>query len=234
MNQPVNWLRRLSILALAAVTVALLALSFQAGLASLYYFPAQFRLEQWEKSTDKPTSADLAHTAELIANAVRLQPDNPHYLLLSAKVNEWRWYSGELSSAQIKANEQLYQQAIALRPSWPVAYADYAYFLAVTQFRLTDAWQQLQLATERGAYLPQVQQKFLSVAFSFWQSLSVQQKAEVYRRVELGFAGALFEQTRRAVEQAGKQSQICRYLRLKQDGQPVWQKVRQNVCVRYQ
>lgn len=234
MNQLASVPRRFLIVIFAAAVSVLLVLSFNAGLASLYYFPAQFRVEQWEKSADKPAAADLQHTAELIANAVRLQPDNPHYLLLSAKINEWRWYSGVLSSADIKANEQLYQQAIALRPSWPVAYADYAYFLAVTQFRLTDAWQQLQLAGQRGYYLPQVQQKFLSIAFSYWKTLSVGQKAEVYQRIERGFAGSLFVQTKNAVVKAGMQQNVCRYLRLKQGPAGVWEKVRHNVCARYQ
>jgi len=234
MSYVVSGRRRMLIVLLIAAVSGLLAMSFNAGLASLYYFPAQFRVEQWEKSTDKPAATDLQHATELVANAVRLQPDNPHYLLLSAKINEWRWYSGVLSSAEIKANEQLYQRAIALRPSWPVAYADYAYFLAVTQFRLTDAWQQLQFAAARGSYLPQVQQKFLSIAFNFWTNLSIQQKAEVYRRIEIGFAGALAGQTRTAIEQAGMQQHVCRYLRLKKDTTHLWEKVRHSVCSRFQ
>ena len=230
MSQSASVPRRFLIVIFAAAVSVLLVLSFNAGLASLYYFPAQFRVEQWEKSADKPAATDLQHTAELVANAVRLQPDNPHYLLLSAKINEWRWYSGVLSSADIKANEQLYQHAIALRPSWPVAYADYAYFLAVTQFRLTDAWQQLQLARQHGAFLPEVIDKYLVVTFSNWQLLSVAQKAQVFKLVESSFLSPRMPLLSRRIKQFGKANLFCLYLQSKLANEPGWPSARPAVC----
>lgn len=230
MSHLVNVRRRLLIVLVIAAVSGLLVLSFNAGLASLYYFPAQFRVEQWEKSTDKPAVSDLQHATELVANAVRLQPDNPHYLLLSAKINEWRWYSGVLSSAEIKANEQLYQRAIALRPFWPVAYADYAYFLAVTQFRLTDAWQQLQLANQHGAFLPEVIDKYLLVTLSSWQLLSVSQKAQVFKIVETNFFSTRRPLLTRRIKQFGKENLFCLYLQTKLVSQPGWPSARPAVC----
>ncbi len=223
--------RRLIIVGCIALLVAAMSMVWRAGMASLYYFPASFRLEQWDKASEKPQADDLAATAELAKAALAYQPDNPHYLLLNAKINEWRWYSGVLSSAEIAANEAIYQQAIALRPSWPVAYADYGYFLAATQLRLTEAWQQLVLARQKGPYLPEVQQKNLSVAFSFWPQLSVAQKAEVYQQVELGMSGALANVTRTTIQQYQKQQLVCQYLRVKQS--PVWPKVQSSICARY-
>lgn len=223
--------RRLIIIGCIALLIGAMSMVWRAGLASLYYFPASFRLEQWDKASVKPQADDLSATAELAQSALALQPDNPHYLLLNAKINEWRWFSGVLSSAEIAANETIYQKAIALRPSWPVAYADHAYFLAVTQLRLTEAWQQLLMAKQKGPYLPEVQQKFLTVAFSFWPQLSVAQKAEVYRLVEVGMSGALFNITRATVQQFNKQQLVCQYLRVKQS--PVWLKVQTNLCARF-
>lgn len=230
MSYVVSGRRRMLIVLLIAAVSSLLALSFNAGLASLYYFPAQFRVEQWEKSTDKPAATDLQHATELVANAVRLQPDNPHYLLLSAKINEWRWYSGVLSSAEIKANEQLYQRAIALRPSWPVAYADYAYFLAVTQFRLTDAWQQLQFANQHGAFLPEVIDKYLLVTLSSWPLLSVSQKAQVFKIVETNFFSTRRPLLTRRIKQFGKENLFCLYLQSKLANQPDWSSAGPSVC----
>lgn len=223
--------RRLVIIGCMALLLAVMSLVWRAGLASLYYFPASFRLEQWDKVNVKPQADDLAATAELAQSALALQPDNPHYLLLNAKINEWRWFSGVLSSAEVAANEAIYQKAIALRPSWPVAYADHGYFLAATQLRLTEAWQQLLVARQKGPYLPEVQQKFLAVAFSFWPQLSVAQKAEVYRLIEAGMSGALFNITRSTVQQFNKQQLVCQYLRVKQS--PVWHKVQTNLCARF-
>ncbi len=232
MNKTAVLSRRVVIVVAIGLLSTLMAMVWQAGLASLYYFPASFRLEQWDKANAKPDADDLTGTAQLAEAALAYQPDNPHYLLLKAKVNEWRWYSGVLSSADVAANEAIYQQAIALRPSWPVAYADHAYFLAVTQLRLTEAWQQLMIARQKGPYLPEVQQKFLAVAFSFWPQLSVAQKADVYRQIELGMSGALFFTTRASIQQFNKQQLVCQYLRVKRS--PVWLKVQDNLCARFQ
>ncbi len=38
-------------------------------------------------------------------------------------------------------------------PNWPNAYADYAYYLGVTQFRVTEAFEQLELAKRYGPYV---------------------------------------------------------------------------------
>lgn len=231
MNKSALVSRRFVIVGAILLLSAVLTSVWRAGLASLYYFPASFRLEQWDKANVKPQADDLIATASLAKSALELQPDNPHYLLLNAKINEWSWYSGVLNSSDVAANEAIYQKAIALRPSWPVAYADYAYYLAVTQLRLTEAWQQLMLARQKGRFLPEVQQKYLAVAFSFWPQLSVAQKADVYQQIELGMSGALFATTRAAIQQFNKQQLVCQYLRVKRSA--VLPKVQNSLCARF-
>lgn len=228
-----HWSKRAVAALLLVLTLALLQPVVKSGIASLYYFPAAFRLEQWEKSTDKPAVDDLQRVSELVSNALNWQPNNPHYLLVKAKVDEWRWYSGVLETRQISANEQLYQRAITLRPDWPLAYADYAYFLSAVQLRLTDAWQQLALARHYGPFLPEVQEKYLSVAFSNWQSLTIAQKAEVYQYLEVAMAGSLQYQTRRLVQRFNMQKQICQYFRVKQKTVATWDQLKGSFCARF-
>jgi hypothetical protein len=202
----------------------------KAGLASLYYFPAAYAVEQWQKSSDKPSAEQLHSAQQQIQLSLQWQPQNPHYQLMAAKIAEWAWFSGQLSTEAISKNEQIYQHAIAQRPSWPVAYADYGYFLATVQLRLADAWQQLELAEKYGAYLPEVHEKILLVAFSNWSALSVAQKATVFGRVAAAMGGPLQGNTIRLIKQYQLERQQCIYLRKKLAASAHWTDVQRQLC----
>ena len=117
----------------------------------------------------------------LMQRTLAREPDHPHYLLSMAKVLEWGWYKGFRPASGMAEVESYYQQAIALRPHWPIAYADYAWYLSTVQFRLTDAFAQLALAKQYGPFLPQVLQQTLAVVYSQWAYLSPAQKALGYQ-----------------------------------------------------
>lgn len=223
-------LRRGLILSGLFLLLALMWPVIKAGIASLYYFPAAYAVEQWQQSSAKPEAAQLQSAQEQINAALSWQPQNPHYQLMSAKIAEWAWFSGQLSTALISKNEQIYQQAIAQRPSWPVAYADYGYFLATVQLRLADAWVQLQLAEQHGAYLPEVHEKILLVAFSNWHALSVAQKAAVFARVARAMGGPLQANTLRLIRQYQLERQQCIYLRKRLASQDIWTDVQRQLC----
>lgn len=222
--------RRSAIVLLLLVLVAALWPVCKAGIASLYYFPAAYALEQWQKASTKPEAAALQSARQQIAGALHWQPHNPHYQLVAAKIAEWAWYSGVLSTEAISQNERIYQQAIALRPLWPVAYADYGYFLATVQQRLNDAWQQFALAERYGPYLPDVHEKILQVAFAYWPALTVAQKATVFQRVANAMGGPLQGDTIRIIQNYQQQRQQCLYLRKKLANSPAWPEVRQRLC----
>lgn len=223
-------LRRGLILSGLFLLLALMWPVIKAGIASLYYFPAAYAVEQWQQSSAKPEAAQLQSAQEQINAALSWQPQNPHYQLMSAKIAEWAWFSGQLSTADISKNEQIYQQAIVQRPKWPVAYADYGYFLATVQLRLADAWTQLQLAEQHGAYLPEVHEKILLVAFSNWHALSVAQKAAVFARVARAMGGPLQTNTLRLIKQYQLERQQCIYLRKRLAAQDIWTDVQHQLC----
>lgn len=202
----------------------------KSAVASTYYFPAAYALEQWQKSSEKPDTEQLQSAQEQIQAALQWQPQNPHYQLMAAKIAEWAWFSGLITTDLISKNERIYQQAIAQRPSWPVAYADYGYFLATIQFRLGDAWQQLELAEKYGGYLPEVHEKILLVAFSNWSALSVAQKSVVFARVANAMGGPLQVNTVRLIKQYQLERQQCIYLRKKLASSQAWPYVQAKLC----
>lgn len=220
--------RRMLLTVLALPLAGLMFLAGQAGIASLYYFQAAFALDHWQQQP--PVADDYQQAATAISQAAALQPGNPHYLLMQAKINEWGWHSGYLNTEALAGNEALYQQAIALRPDWPVAYADYGFFLGHTQFRLTDAWTQMTLARQHGAYLPQVQQKFLSLSFQYWPYWSAGQKAEIFKYLQQTLFGHLSGQAIALVQQFKLQRQSCLYLRRRAATEPQWPQVERQLC----
>lgn len=223
-------LRRSLIIGGLGMLLALIWPVIKAGVASLYYFPAAYAVEQWQQSSAKPEAAQLQMAQEQINTALSWQPQNPHYQLMAAKIAEWAWFSGQLSTDLISNNEQIYQRAIAQRPSWPVAYADYGYFLATVQLRLADGWAQLQLAEQHGGYLPEVHEKILLVAFSNWHALTVAQKAAVFARVANAMGGPLQANTIRLIKQYQLERQQCIYLRKKLAAQDSWADVQRQLC----
>jgi hypothetical protein len=154
------------------------------GMASAYYFKANYYLELWQRKPDTLTAASWQQAAEAIEKAVELHPTHPHYLLIMAKINEWAWYKKIKTADQILVNDQLYKLAIELRPDWPNAYADYAYYLGVVNFRVSEALDELEKAKIYGPYSPEVFQRTLLISARHWQLLNGQQKAQSFKALE--------------------------------------------------
>jgi tetratricopeptide (TPR) repeat protein len=187
------------------------------GLASAYYFKANYYLELWQR---KPQTLDLAswqEAADAIEKAIELHPKHPHYLLILAKINEWAWYKGLKTADQILVNDQLYKLAIELRPGWTNAYADYAYYLGIVNFRVSEAFAQLEKARKYGPYTAEVFQRTLLIAGAHWPLLNGDQKvlsflvlAQMVKNSRISYQQAL---------QIGQDHKLlrpfCIYLRLK-------------------
>ena len=178
---PTWLLSSLLALVLALSVIMLLSQVWRAGMASAYFFQVQHLLTKWDTNSDQFTEQGYQQADLLMQRTLALEPDHPHYLLTMAKIQEWGWFKGFKPASSMDGVEAYYQQAIALRPQWPNAYADYAWYLSTVQFRLTDALAQLALADNYGRYTPAVLHRSLAVYFSQWQHLSVVQKAQAYQ-----------------------------------------------------
>ena len=154
------------------------------GLASAYYFKANYYLELWQRKPNTLTAASWQQAAEAIETAVELHSTHPHYLLILAKINEWAWYKKIKTADQILVNEQLYKLAIELRPGWPNAYADYAYYLGKVNFRISEAFAELAKAAHYGPYTSEVYQRTLLISASRWSLLNGEQKVQSFKALE--------------------------------------------------
>ncbi|WP_337840973.1 hypothetical protein [Rheinheimera sp.] len=184
------------------------------GLASAWYFKANHYLDLWVKNEQLFTEQSWQEASTAIDKAVQLHPTHPHYLLIKAKINEWGWYGGLMTSKQLEQTESYYRQAIALRPTWPNAYADYAYYLGVTQFRVTDAFAQLENAEKFGRFIPETFLRQLAVGFANWRHLNIRQKTSTLealkRSVTSNYRG--FREVVTITKSSGLTNLACNYL----------------------
>ncbi|MBU0911356.1 MAG: hypothetical protein KKF22_02325 [Gammaproteobacteria bacterium] len=204
--------------ALLLVACCLLAVSVaDKGLASAYYFKANHYLELWQRKPQTLDTNSWLQAADAIETAVQYHPNNPHYLLTQAKINEWAWYGRFKTAEQIAINDQLYQQAISFRPNWPNAYADYAYYLGIVNFRISEAFAELDKTTLYGPYTPEVFQRTLIISATHWPLLNGNQKAQSFQALKQMVQNS--NTTYRQAVQIGRNYKLlrpfCIYLRIK-------------------
>ncbi|MCA1931505.1 hypothetical protein [Rheinheimera sp.] len=221
-NKPAKsqlWLYKvLPALLLAACCWLALAITDK-GLASAYYFKANYYLELWQR---KPETLDLnswQQAADAIETAVKLHPHHPHYLITLAKINEWAWYKGLKTADQIAVNDELYKLAIELRPNWPNAYADYAYYLGIVNFRVSEAFTQLDKGRIYGPYSPEVLLRVLLISAKHWQILNGDQKKQSFIALEEMIKNSYptYKQAMTIGQDFKLLRTFCIYLRLKKE-----------------
>lgn len=188
---------------------------FNVGLASAWYFKASHYVDLWIKDEKLFTQQSWQDASEAIDKAIELHPNHPHYLLVKAKINEWGWYGSLMTSKELEQTESYYRQAIALRTTWPNAYADYAYYLGVTQFRVTEAFAQLHQANLHGPYQPETYLRQLTVGMARWGNLNPSQKAVTLQALKRAVSTDYrwFRQAVSIVNKAGLTRLACNYLR---------------------
>lgn len=210
-----NLLRKTLAAGIAILACAGIAKVLPMGLANAFHFKSRHYLDLWaiKGAIDRSQFDDALAAAE---RAVELDGEHPHYLLTLAKVVEWGQFSGwsSLSHQQING---LYDKAIALRPNWPNAYADYAYQQAFYQQNFTAAWSLLPTALTFGPYTPEVHRNVLAIGFAFWTGLTTAQRALVFASVDAAVraGGRPYHELKSLAKQYHLQSTLCRYIPLK-------------------
>jgi len=187
------------------------------GLASAYYFKADYYLSLWQRKAQTLDQDSWQEAASAIERAIELHPKHPHYLLTLAKINEWAWYKGLKTADQILVNDQLYKLAISLRPNWPNAYADYAYYLGIVNFRVSEAFAELAKARQHGPYTVEVFQRTLLIAGTHWPLLNGDQKAQSFLALAQMVKNSYgtYKQAVQVAQDYKLMRPFCIYLRLK-------------------
>ncbi|GGD76776.1 hypothetical protein [Lacimicrobium alkaliphilum] len=203
-----RWLAAL----LLAVMVWQLPYLYGSAQANIQYYVAYQALQEWEQG-QQPTEPEYLRAKQAIMATTKTVPDAAHYLLTRVKVLEWgaHWQFEALDWPEL---EGLYKQAITLRPTWPVAYADYGFGQAFYGQDLSAALATLRTAEQYGPYLPEVLRQQLAVGLANWPLLSLSDKAWVLK-ISGRAAGShwpAYGALRDLTRQYQRQSIVCPYL----------------------
>ena len=164
--------------AAAAALLVMAFLAVTAGrwlLAEAYHLQARAFMDSWGKRPTVPAH-EWEIARESMAKAVRLHPGQAAYL---EDMGELLFQKPTISADLQQQAEAYVRQAVALRPSWPYAWAQFA----MARYRLTGWDAEVALALEKaiefGPWEPSVQIIVAEIGLSSWQELSLGLKDKV-------------------------------------------------------
>lgn len=137
----------------AALLLVLALWALANGVADVAWQPARAVLARWEAAGGAPGAEALEQARAALALAHALDPLNPRYVQESARVQEWSaiglppWEAG--TRERLEEALATYREAIALRPTWPYAWAG----LARAKLRLLQLDGEFERAVERAGAL---------------------------------------------------------------------------------
>jgi len=185
-------------LALGAAALLLVALHAATvrGLADLAYFPARGTLDAWSKKGVAPTPAQWVAARDALAEARRLEPDNPLFVEEIGRLYEKRVAAADPAQPVVRGYLERalgeFRRAARMRPASPFAWTN----IALVKFRLGERDAEFRSAVENAARLgpwePGVQRALADIGFAGWRDLSAPVRAVIAGAIER----ALFTQPR--------------------------------------
>jgi hypothetical protein len=177
-------------LALGAIALLIAALHAAAlrGLADVAYFPARGTLDAWSKLGAAPTPAQWVAARDALAEARRLEPDNPLFVEETGRLYEKRVARADpaqpvVHGFLVRALGE-FRRSARMRPASPVAWTN----VALVKFRLGELNAEFRAAIENAARLgpwePGVQRTLADIGFAGWRDLSAPVRAVIAGAIE--------------------------------------------------
>jgi len=160
------------------------------GLAEVSYFPARSTLADWSRQGVAPTPERWVAARGALAQARRLEPDNPLYVEETGRLYEKR--VAVIDAAQPVARSFLqralaeFRLAVRMRPASPFTWTN----IALVKFRLGEIDTEFRAAVANAARLgpwePGVQHRLADIGFAGWNTMPAQVRAVIAATIERG------------------------------------------------
>ncbi|NVK57922.1 MAG: hypothetical protein HWE26_20165 [Alteromonadaceae bacterium] len=187
-----------NVLIFSVITVLLCLASIKAlnsTVASLKYYSVKNSIDSWNNG-EQPAIEEYKAALINATDTVNYQRDMAFYSDLLAEVLQWGMYFGfengvESTQADIM---DLYNNSIAMRPSWPVTWGNQAFLKWQLQYHNDDISYDLTRANELGVSTPEIHILMTRLGYSFLKSnlsLYLKFNATISHRFELGLRNKL-------------------------------------------
>ncbi len=173
--------RRIAYLLLMLVILLGFWHSGRQGVANAWHFKSLYFLENWSAG-QRQTPRAYAEALQAAEAAWRLDSANPHYALMLARTMEWGYLMQWDAEPDLALLRQLYEDAIADRPTWSDAYAGYAYANAYIFNDVAAVFPLLQQAHQHGPYMPVQLLQSMFIISDFWQQMPREAKRFYFER----------------------------------------------------
>lgn len=208
-------------------------LLWQQGVANAHHFKSQYYLTKWQQG-EAPTADSFTDALSSAQHAAAAVPENPHYLLTLAKIEEWGLYQHFLTAPNPQMADW-FTQAIALRPTWPTAYADYAWYQIQIAQDFPAGIALLKQALQHGPYADEVLVRHLQLGLTYWAQLSIEDKfyfLDVFYRIANG-PWRTYRHLPEQLAQHPQQRLVCQYVLNQQLTEVHRQRISRQLCLRW-
>ena len=178
----------------AVGTAALLVLAMHAaalrGLADVAYFPARSILADWSLQAAAPAPQRWIAARSALAEAHRLEPDNPLFVEETGRLYEKRVAAVDATQPVARSFLQRalaeFRRAARMRPASPFTWTN----IALVKFRLGEIDGEFRSAVANAARLgpwePGVQRTLADIGLAGWRELPAQVRAVIAATIERG------------------------------------------------
>lgn len=175
--------RGLSYLLLMLILVLGFWHSARQGVANAWHFKSLYFLDNWSAGQRHSTAA-YQEALQAAQSAWQGDKHNPHYALMLARTLEWGYLQQWDEQPDLALLRQLYEDAIAKRPSWSDAYAGYAYANAYIFNEPEQVFALLRLSHQHGPFMPAQLMQSTFIISDFWQQMPREAKQFYFARIK--------------------------------------------------
>jgi hypothetical protein len=159
--------------------------AFTRGIASAWYYKADFALNDWSEQGKIQNENQYFDTLAAITKAQYLDDSHPHYAHILGRIIHWGVNNGFEKKERLIDVKAWYLLSTELRPLWPDPWIDLAQLNNNLAGYTPDTQYYLNRALEAGPYIPLVTSGVLKVLLLNWAILPGEDKARLFEQFSI-------------------------------------------------
>lgn len=188
--------------------------AFYRGTANVWYFKAEYALNEWAENGVIANKADYLETLNAITKAQTLDPNHPHYAHMVGRITHWGVDMGFEEKAKLHEVKAWYLSATEIRPLWPDPWIDLARLNNYLAGYTTETKLYIEQALKTGPYINLVTKGTLQVLMLNWNHLSGTEKRLLFDQFSIAVKQPkLLTEVLSLAKDMGRETLLCNQLK---------------------